>query len=213
MVFKTTSTNRSARGFTIVEFLVGSLIAVMLLGQVCALWFYSSRSFASQMAYVELDQNSQRALDMLSRDVRQVKSLSSFAPNRIVLVDVDDAPLEFRYHDANYLQADLRKTLVRIKNGRTQVLLRECDGLSFVMFQRTPQAGSYDYYPTTDITTCKMIEVRWNCSRKLFPTAPSTTESVQAAKIVLRSHKSLSSTPPPSILETTTTTTTTLLTQ
>jgi hypothetical protein len=183
MVFRTTSTKSRARGFTIVEFLVGSLIAVLLLAQVCALWFYSSRSFASQMAYVELDQKSQRALDILTRDIRQVKALVSFDPNRVRFTDVNGNPLEFRYNN---------RTLERIENnGPPRVLLTECTGLNFSMYQRTPQAGSWSYYPTTDPATCKMIEVRWMCSRKLFPTAPSTTESVQAAKIVLRSHKNL----------------------
>ena len=187
MVFRITSTKRArARGFTIVEFLVGSLIAVALLAQVCALWFYSSRSFASQMAYVELDQKSQRALDTLSRDIRQVKQLTYFTPNRVVFTDVDDRPLEFFFAD---------KMLVKIKTSATNVqrtiLLTECQEFAFQMYQRTPQSGSFEYYPTKDLTTCKMIEVRWNCSRKLFPTAPTTTESVQAAKIVLRSHKNL----------------------
>lgn len=181
MVFKTTSTKPNARAnsraFTIVELLIATVIGAMLLAQVCCLWFYSTRSFASQMAYVELDQNSQRALDTLTRDIRQVKAMTYFATNRLVFTDIDDKPLEFFYSN---------NRLVRIKNAVTSVLLKECDGLNFGIFQRNPIEGAYDYYPTADPATCKLIEVRWVCSRKLFPTAPSTTESVQSAKIVLR---------------------------
>ncbi len=177
MVFSTTFTKARARGVTLFELLIAMSIAAMLLIQVCLLWFYSSRSFASQMAYVELDQNSQRALDTLTRDIRQVKALTAFTTNRLVLQDIDDRPLEFVYAD---------KSLVKIKNAQRTVLLTECEGLNFSIFQRNPVAGAYDYYPTADPATCKLIEVRWVCSRKLFPTAPTTTESVQSAKIVLR---------------------------
>jgi prepilin-type N-terminal cleavage/methylation domain-containing protein len=183
MVFKTMSiksnARRNSRGFTLFEMLIATFIGAMLLAQICSLWFYSTRSFASQMAYVELDQASQRALDTLTRDIRQVKALTSFATNRIVFNDIDDKPLEFRYSE---------KKLVRIKNnGTPSLLLKECDGLNFAIFKRNPIAGAYDYYDTTaDPAACKLIEVRWVCSRKLFPTAPSTTESVQSAKIVLR---------------------------
>jgi hypothetical protein len=183
MVFKTTSTSRRVAAVSIFELLIAVAIAAMLLAQVCCLWFYSTRSFASQMAYVELDQNSQRALDILSRDIRQVKDLTFFSSNRVVFVDVNNLPLEYVYDG---------KTLVRIENnaGR-KVLLTECQTLNFAMYQRTPMQGKYEYYPTDDINICKLLEVRWLCSRKLFPTAPSTTESVQAAKIVLRSNKIL----------------------
>jgi prepilin-type N-terminal cleavage/methylation domain-containing protein len=190
MVFRTTFSKsrrlHRQRGLTLFELLIALGIAALLLIQVCCLWFYSTRSFASQMAYVELDQKSQRALDTLSRDIRQVKALTFFATNRLVFTAVDDLPLEFRYTP--------EKKLLRIKNNNlanATELLKECQGLNFSMFQRTPMAGQFQYYPTDDVNLCKLIEVRWICSRKLFPTAPSTTESVQAAKIVLRSHKNL----------------------
>jgi hypothetical protein len=55
------------------------------------------------------------------------------------------------------------------------------------MYQRTPMAGVWDQFPTTNLATCKLIEVRWKCSRKLHPLSPQTTEYMQSAKIVIRS--------------------------
>src|SRR4030095_5739353 len=78
---------RSLAGMTTVETLIAIGISVVLLTQVCALWYYSSRSFAAQAAYTALDQDSQRALDKLSKDVRQAVDLKSFNPTRIVLKD------------------------------------------------------------------------------------------------------------------------------
>jgi hypothetical protein len=169
---------RSLAGMTTVETLIAIGISVVLLTQVCALWYYSSRSFAAQATYTALDQESQRALDRLSKDVRQAKDITSFDTARIVLRDFDDQPLEFRL---------LGRSLLRLKGLTRSTLLNNVDSLKFSMYQRTPMAGVWDQYTTTNLATCKLIEVRWKCSRKLHPLAPQTTEYMQSAKVVIRS--------------------------
>lgn len=161
-----------------VETLIAISISVVLLAQVCSLWYYSSRSFAAQAAYTQLDQDSQRALDRISRDIRQSRELTSFSPNSIVVKGSDGQSLEFRR---------VGRSLVRIEGVTQSVLLNNVDSLLFSMFQRNPVEGAYDQYPTADVATCKLIEVRWKCSRKLHPMAPQTTEYMQSAKIVIRS--------------------------
>jgi len=143
------------------------------------LWFYSSRTFVAQMNYVDMDQTSQRALDTLSREIRNTKALTSFATNQLVFTDYDDLPLTYSFSE---------KQLVRVKGGVKKVLLKDCDTASFAIYQRNPVAGAYDQYPTASPATCKLVEVKWKCSRKLFPSAPATQESMQSAKIVIRSN-------------------------
>lgn len=169
---------RAIRGMTMVETLMAIGIAAIMLTQVCALWFYSTRSFAAQASYTALDQDSQRALDWMSRDVRQATNLVSFATNEIVLKMLSGQTLTFKHSGRN---------LLRLTPTMTTVLLRDCDWAGFAMFQRTPVAGSYEQYPTTDTATCKLIEVNWKCSRRPYPTSPETTEYMHSAKIVLRS--------------------------
>jgi hypothetical protein len=188
MVYNTTSINsccaqvrrrqRSLAGMSTIETLIAVGISVVLLTQVCALWYYSSRSFAAQAAYTQLDQDSQRALDRLSKDIRQAQDITSFANNQIVLKDFDNQALEFRLSG---------KSLMRIKGVNRSILLNNVDSLLFSMYQRTPIAGAWQQYTTTNIATCKLIEVRWKCSRKLHPLSPQTTEYMQSAKIVIRS--------------------------
>ena len=182
MVFKIISTRPTLRGqsgATLVEFLIGLVISGLVLAQVCMLWFYSSRTFVAQMNYVDMDQTSQRALDTLSREIRNTKSLTSFATNQLVFVDYDDLPLTYSFSE---------KKLVRTKSGVQKVLLKDCDTASFAIYQRNPVAGAYDQYPAASAATCKLVEVQWKCSRKLFPSAPATQESMQSAKIVIRSN-------------------------
>ena len=170
---------RSLAGMTTVETLIAIGISVVLLTQVCALWYYSSRSFAAQAAYTALDQDSQRALDKLSKDVRQAVDIKSFNPTKIVLKDPNNT---------NDLIFQLSgRTLQRVQGTTRATLLNNVDSLQFSMYQRTPLQGVWDQYTTTNLTTCKLIEVRWKCSRKLHPLAPQTTEYMQSAKVVLRS--------------------------
>src|SRR5262245_2519804 len=167
---------RSLAGMSTIETLIAVAISVVLLTQVCALWYYSSRSFAAQAAYTALDQDSQRALDRLSKDVRQAKDITSFDSTRIQLKDSADKPLAFQL---------LGRSLLRITPLERTTLLNNVDALQFSMYQRTPMEGIWDQYATTNLATCKLIEVRWKCSRKLHPLAPQTTEYMQSAKVVM----------------------------
>jgi hypothetical protein len=65
------------------------------------------------------------------------------------------------------------------------MLLTNVDFLSFQIFQRNPVAGTYDTYPTSSATNCKLVSVSWICSRSILG-SKLNTESVQTAKIVIR---------------------------
>ena len=165
------------QAFTVAEFIIASGVAAVILLQICLLWFYSSRSFAAQLSYSDMDQRSQRALDTLTQNIRQCKSLTNFASTKLVFVDYDDRLLTFSF-DNGYL--------LRTKNNITRTLLRDCKQGQFAIYQRTPIEGGFDHHPTADPNTCKLVEVSWLCSRKLFPSGPVTTETMQSARIVMR---------------------------
>lgn len=182
---KITSTKtRAARrhaGSALIETLFGIGISALVLTQICLVWYYSSRTFVAQLNYVDMDQISQRTLDRLSREIRQAKVMTIFATNRITLTDYDDQALTYLFSD---------KQLLRIKanenGGKPTVLLKELDSGSFSIYQRNPVEGKYDQYPTATPATCKLVEVKWRCTRKLIPSAPVTKESMHSAKIVIR---------------------------
>ena len=165
---------------TIVETLIALGIGTMVMAQVCALWFYSTRSFAAQASYAALDQDSQRALDWMSRDVRQATNLVSFATNAVSFKNLAGQTI-------TYSMTPSDKRFWRVTPSSKTVLLRDCDWVNFKMFQRTPISGSYDQYATTNMATCKLIEVNWKCSRRPYPTSSEQTEYMQSARIVLRS--------------------------
>ena len=163
------------------EVLFATFIGSIVLAGICSMYFYSYRSFAAQLNYVELDQYSQRALDKMSQQIRQVKAMTAFSTNSLDFTDYDDQALSFVYDPAT-------KTLSRIKGAQKEVLLNGCDWLIFAIYQRNPVAGSYDQYPTASAATAKLIQVQWLCSRPLYYNSLQNTESMESAKIVIRGY-------------------------
>jgi type II secretory pathway component PulJ len=165
---------------TLMELLVALGIASVLLTATASLAFYTSRSFAAVANYVELDTFSRNALDSMSREIRQTRKLKEGTDSKLVFEDGDGKDLVYTYDSAT-------RSLTRTKNGVAdpKPLLKQCDFLKFSMYQRNPMNGKYDQYPTADASTCKLVQLRWICSRDLVY-AKRNTESVQSAKIVIR---------------------------
>ncbi len=153
-------------------------IGSIVLAAVATMVSYTGRSFSSLVNYVELDRKSRNALDVMTRDIRQVSFLSSYATNRLVFTDSDAVSLTYTYDNG-------ARTLTKSKGGTNTVLLTECDALAFNIFQRNPVAGTYDQYPTATVTNTKLVQVTWTCSRQVMASKVNT-ESVQTAKIVIR---------------------------
>ena len=172
---------------TLVETMVALTVGFIVLGVIGSLSIWSARSFAALGNYAELDNASRNALDNLTRDIRQVNGLLTFTTNQnlqqLEFMDWDTNKLYFRYIPST-------KTLVKVKNGVLTTLLRDCDKLEFSIYQRNNVSGTYNQYDvvSNNMSTCKLVQVTWVCSRKLLPTDLINSESVQTAKIVIR-HK------------------------
>ena len=168
------------RGFTLIEVMVASSLGVIVMTVVGMLSWYSSRSFAATANYVSLDQSGQLALDKMSREIRQARSLTTFSPTSLTLLDVDNHPLQFTYDPD-------RKVLLRISGEQTNVLLTGCDSLQFSKFQRNAISNTFDAYEPAFVTNTKLIQVTWSCSRSILG-AKVNSESLQSSKITLRNH-------------------------
>lgn len=165
---------------TLVEILIGSAAASLVLLTVTSLSLYSGRSIASLANYVDLDNYSRKALDRMSQQIRQTNRLLECTSTNLTFEDADGSRLSFVYDTT-------AKTLTRYKNGTadSQPLLKECDFLQFDIFQRNPVVGTYNQFPAATPATCKLVQLRWTCSRRVAG-ARINTESVQSAKIVIR---------------------------
>jgi len=178
-ITKRSERTRSARSaMTLVELMVGVAISSLIMVALASLIFYSARSFAALTNYVELDAYSRRALDQMTKDIRQADALSTYATNKISF-SVPGGTLTYSYNS----QA---RTVVRERTGeKDMTLLKECDFMQFSIYQRNPIGGSYDQYTVATPGTCKVVQLHWICSRSILG-KKANTESVQSAKIVIR---------------------------
>ena len=165
---------------TLLEILMAVSIGGLVLAAISFLFLNTLRSFAAIGNYADLDNASRNALDVLSRDVRQAHVLTGFTTNQITLVANDSNTLVYAYSPSTH------KFTRRIGTQSPTVLLKQCDYLNFSIYQRNPSNG-WTWYPVSSnlLTTTKLIDVSWKCSRQILGSKVNT-ENVQTAKFVIR---------------------------
>src|SRR5882724_5260415 len=167
--------NRAAAAFTLTELMVATALGMLMLAVMLWAVLFGTRAFAAMDNYVDLDQKSEQTLDKMTREIRQADHLTAFTSNSISFVDNTGATVQYQY-DTTAL------ALNRISGGVTNTYLRGCDSLNFSIYQRTPISNAFEPYSTTSYTNAKVIEINWDCSRKIMSTK-ANTESIQSAKV------------------------------
>ncbi len=159
--------------------MVAMAIGMMALAAVCVLWGYGTRTCAVLFNYVDLATSSKNAMDRISQQIRNARSVKSCTATDLVLFDPDGQQVTYTYSPTN-------QTLVQTKGTTTRTLLTGCTALEFNMFQRTPTNGSYNLYTTSSTNTAKVIAMKWTCGRKLTGDVKET-ETQMSSKVVIRS--------------------------
>src|SRR4030095_1892529 len=93
-------TRKCKRGLTLVEVLVALAVSSVAFAALAAFSFYSGRSFAAIGNYVDLDNTSRKAVDLMTKEIRQTKGLSGFQTNALAFNDFDDRQLQYSW-DSN----------------------------------------------------------------------------------------------------------------
>jgi hypothetical protein len=174
------ATERS--GMTLMELVIGVLLTTLAATALLILSSNTGRCLAELTNYVDLDHYNRVALDTMTRDLRQVRYMTSFSSNAVTCVDKDGGQLSYVYSPVN-------RTLTQTKGGLSKQLLQQCDQFNFAIYQRTPVSNKYSLFSTT-ATNCKVISVTWSCSRTLFGRKVNK-EQGQAARIVVRNKKEI----------------------
>lgn len=167
-------------GFTLVEVLVATGVAGLVVTVIALLSFFTSRSFVAATNYTDMALLSKMALDNMSRTIRQASQVTSYSTNSITLVDSSGNATTYKL-DPN------SKSLLAISGGITNTYLKGCNALQFWIYQRTPMSNSFGCYTPAYVTNAKLVQVTWSCSRQIFG-ANVNNEVVESASICLRNH-------------------------
>jgi len=190
MEFRITSiqgTNRSRRGVTIVEMMIGLGVGSIVLAAVAATGVFASRSFVAMGNYCDLNSAGRNSLGYLSQDIRQASSVVSYSTNSFVFTTTN--PTNSTTVTLTYLYDPSAQTLSRIVNTVTNVMLTDCSYFHFDLYQRNPTLTSggdlVAYSSANPVSTIKAIDFSWICSRSILGVTHNS-EDVQSSRIVIR---------------------------
>ena len=171
------------RGFTLVETMVALGLGSLVLAYVMVLFVSSVTNFTGLGNYASLTGQSRMALDLLSRDIREATQIVGCQTNlSVVTLTLTNA---FEGTTVAYNWNPATGVLACDKTGQpTRTLLTGCNSWTFSFYQRTPN-NSWTFFPTTDLTLCKLINMSWKCSRTVVGQRRNT-ENVTTAEVVLR---------------------------
>jgi prepilin-type N-terminal cleavage/methylation domain-containing protein len=172
------SIKKQQAGFTLIEVLIAFAMSLVLATILAIFFFFSLRSFAAMTNYADMNTRSQLALDKMSKDIRQARSLTVYSTNSLTFLDLNNNPLTYVFTNG---------VLNRISGGVTTTYLTNCDSLQFWIYQHTPISNTFDCYNPSVVTNARVIQMTWHCSRKIMGTK-STTETVESATLSLRNH-------------------------
>jgi len=180
MVCRNTSTSRRTEpGFTLIELLVSVAIGALLTIALASLTIYGARSFAALTNYTDMDRQSRRALDIITREIRSSEGLASATTNDVYF-NINGGTNNLRY----LFNAEARN-FAQFKDGERTELLTGCDELIISIYGRNNISNQFSQFAITNVANGKMIQFAWTCSRRILG-ARLNTESLQTAKIVIR---------------------------
>lgn len=171
---------RESQAFTLVEVMVATGLAGIVVTVIAMLAFFTSRSFVAATNYTDMALLSRMALDNISRTIRQSSQVTAYSTNSITLTDPSG-------NNVQYVLNPNTKTLLAISGGVTNTYLKGCNSLQFWIYQRTPMSNTFACYNPAYVTNAKLVQVTWSCSRQIFG-ANVNNEVVESASICLRNH-------------------------
>jgi len=159
------------------EFVIATGLTAVLAGLIATEYAYFTRSFSALQHYMYLSGKSRYAMDRMSRDIRQADSITAFATNQLT-ISLAGTNVTFNYNATD-------RTLSRQSAGTTEVFLTGCDYLRFDVFDRSTVSNSFSFTVATNVTSAKVVQMDWVCSKKIFG-KKGATENIQSAVVTLR---------------------------
>ena len=169
----------AARGFTLVEMLIGSSLAAFILTAVMTTFLFLGRSGANIQNYNDMEAQSRRALEQFAQDVRQASDVVWTSSTDINLT-VDTATIRWRYVSSD-------GTFRRTGDGAERTMIT---GITTFTFQPYSITGSS--VSLADLTAArrqtKQLQISLEAQRA-DRTVARATNLVLSARYILRNKR------------------------
>lgn len=167
----------SRRGTTLIEMLVALACGAAIVGSILTTGTTLTTTMVAIGNYCDLNRASRQTLDVMSADLRNTASVTSFSSSQITVSnDLTGDVISYTWDGTN--------KLTRTFNQVNTVMLTHCDYLCFSNFQRNP-LPNFQFVAASTPADTKLVSVSWRCSRQILG-AKINTESIQTARICIR---------------------------
>ncbi|HSY18353.1 MAG TPA: hypothetical protein VK815_08470, partial [Candidatus Acidoferrales bacterium] len=146
----------SRRGTTLIEMLVALACGAAIVGSILTTGTTLTTTMVAIGNYCDLNRASRQTLDVMSADLRNTASVTSFSSSSITVSNVLTGDM------ISYAWDGTNK-LTRTFNQLSTVMLTHCDYLCFSNFQRNPLAN-FQFVTATTPADTKLVSVSWRCS-------------------------------------------------
>lgn len=162
---------------TLIEMLVTTAIGSFVLTSILTTGVTLSDTMLAISNYCDLNQDSRRALDVMSADIRNTAIVTAINDRQVTVSNILTGNVISYSWDGS-------DKFVRNYNGKRMVMLDNCDYLKISSYQRNP-TNNFEFLPASTPAQTKLISISWRCSRQILG-AKLNTESVQTAQICIR---------------------------
>lgn len=178
---------RRAAAWTLLEMIIALAVFAIAGLALITIYVFSIRSFAALTNYAMLDQQNRAAMDRLTSEIREAMQVTKYETNadanNLTIVNGQGETVTYSF------SALARKMTRQVQGGADEVLLTNCDLLSFSLYLRPPtNGGTFDVYlPATNnwSSTVKLVQLSWKTSASL-PNASVQSENIQTARVIIR---------------------------
>jgi len=177
---------KTRSGWTLVEMMVAAGIFSISGLALATIFLFCIRSFAAMTNYATFDKCNRHAMDIVTAEIRQAQRVLSYTSNS---TSTSLTILNGSGVNVTYAFDSSRQQFTR-DDGRSAILLTNCNLVAFGLFVRPPASNSFDMYPLNAGVNwqqqVKTIQLTWKTSMNICPTAQINSEDVQTACIVIR---------------------------
>jgi len=173
------------RGMSLVEMLIAAGVGSIAITVAMTLYLFGLRSMGAMGNYTQMDSKSQQAVDLMLREIRGANLVVDYRTNNSTSwLKVANTLASPAVTNTFTWTSDTGLLTWDQAGQATRTLLSGCDSWSFVFYKRVADSNGV-FFPTSDASACKLINMSWKCSRNNI-TRKMNTESIVTAEVVLR---------------------------
>ena len=176
---------RPARGFTLVEVMVGATLSTIILAGTITVFLFLGRSGANLRNYTDMESQARKSLEVFAQDTRQASSVTWNSVDSVTLV-VNAANIQYTYTSGNFVRT-VGTSATTLLSGITNFGFSAYDINGNTVVENATDLSSAAARTTANNAT-KQVQISLSAARSTM-TVTTASNIVLSARYVLRNKK------------------------